>query len=249
MSLPFANKVIAITGGASGIGLATARILLSKGASLAISDINSQALSDTKAELSAKSSHSQKVTTTVVDVSKSHLVDKWIGGIIKDHGKLNHAANVAGLSGHPGFLTELSDEDFHKTIDINLSGVFYCMRAQLKVMERGSSIVNVSSGAGLVGIPRQGAYTAAKHGVHGLTKTAAKEFGPQGIRINAVAPGLVKTGLWEATEEYRQAAIDNCPLRRHAEPEQIAQAIVHLLSDDASFQSGSITTVDGGNYS
>lgn len=185
------GKVIAITGGASGIGLATARICAERGASLAISDIQTALLEQSVAQLKADFPNT-KVVGTHVDVTKSESVDSWIDATVKHFGKLDGAANIAGVEKARKDVfcdvEDLPNEDWDFVIGVNLTGVFYCVRAQLKVMERGASIVNCASLAGLMGRPGICAYSVSKHGVVGLTRTVAKEVGGKGIRVNAVAP-------------------------------------------------------------
>lgn len=184
------GKVIAITGAGSGIGAATARECAKRGASLSLCDINTAQLDKVVSELRGQG---VKVTGAKVDVSKSSEVDAWIADTVKQFGRLDGAANVAGVEGPPGGkvfanIVDISDEHWDFIMDINLKGVFYCLRAQLRAMDRGASILNVASMAGLMGRPGIAAYSSSKHGVVGLTRTAAKEVGERGIRVNALAP-------------------------------------------------------------
>jgi NAD(P)-dependent dehydrogenase (short-subunit alcohol dehydrogenase family) len=184
------GKVIAITGAASGIGEATARTAAERGASLSLGDVNTEALDKLVRELKAAGAN---VIGVQLDVSKSSSVDDWISQTIDHFGKLDGAANVAGVASMPGgpilnSLIEMSDAHWDFIDRVNLTGLFYCVRAQMRVMESPSSIVNVSSISGINGYSGMGAYCASKHGVHGLTKVAAKEGGPTGFRVNIVAP-------------------------------------------------------------
>jgi NAD(P)-dependent dehydrogenase (short-subunit alcohol dehydrogenase family) len=184
------GKVIAITGGASGIGAATARLAAARGASLALSDVNEEALNKVVDELKAGGT---KVTGTRVDVSDSAQVDAWIAATVKEFGRLDGAANIAGVEGPPGGkifnnLVDISNEHWDFIMRINLTGLFYCLRAELRVMERGASVLNVASLAGVMGRPGIAAYSTSKHGVVGLSRTAAKEVGERGIRVNVLAP-------------------------------------------------------------
>lgn len=184
------GKVIAITGAGSGIGRATALECAARGASLALSDINQSTLDETVEHVKT---HSVGVMGTLVDVSKSESVDSWTAEIIKHYGRLDGAANVAGVEGKPGGkifdnIVDITDDNWDFILQVNLTGLFYCVRAQLRVMEAGASILNVASMAGLMGRPGIGAYSTSKHGAIGLTRTAAKEVGERGIRVNALAP-------------------------------------------------------------
>ncbi|KAF4552970.1 Short chain dehydrogenase-like protein 1 [Elsinoe fawcettii] len=141
MALPFAGRIVTVTGAASGIGRATANILYAKGAHLALSDINAEALEEVKRELATTTSNaSQAISTQALDIADAPEASKWISTIISNHGKLDHAAIVAGVNGQAGKLTELSDDDFRRCVDVNLFGVFYCLREQLNLMQRGGSI-------------------------------------------------------------------------------------------------------------
>lgn len=184
------GKVIAITGGASGIGLATARESALRGASLALCDINQDAVDKAVAEL--KSTNTDVIGTRV-DVTKSDEVDAWIANVVEHFGKLDGAVNAAGIiAGRDGVvfsnIVDITNEHWDRILNVNLTGTFYSLRAQLRVMQAGASIVNLASVAGLLGRPRLGAYSTSKHAVIGLSRTAAKEVGERGIRVNALAP-------------------------------------------------------------
>lgn len=186
------DKVIAISGAASGIGRATALECARRGASLALSDKDETGLTETLGQL-----HAQGVNAiiTKVDVTDSDEVDSWISSVVEHFGRIDGAANIAGVVGQPGGrvfanITEITNEHWDAIIGINLTGLFYCLRAQLRTMHAGASIVNVASMAGIMGRPGIAAYSSSKHGVVGLTKTAAKEVGERGIRVNALAPSV-----------------------------------------------------------
>jgi NAD(P)-dependent dehydrogenase (short-subunit alcohol dehydrogenase family) len=189
----FEGRVIAITGAASGMGLATAKKLLSLGARISVSDINKEALQSAifasnpnRPEISGSN-----ILITAIDVRSSVQVDAWIEATIEHFGKLDGAANCAGILGAGADkyrIQELPDDIWKSVIDVNLSGVFYCLKAELKAMHRGGSVVNIASIAGVKGNALNGSYSASKHGVVGLTKTAAQEVGGDGIRVNCVVP-------------------------------------------------------------
>lgn len=185
---PFAEKVVAITGAASGIGRAVAVYLADRGASLAISDVQKDALTKLSGELSAAGT---RVDATVVDVSNSDQVRAWIENAVKTFGKLDGAANIAGISGSMvDRLEAQTDGDWKQVIDINLSGTMYSMREELKHLTNGGSIVNASSVLGLRSAPDIGgaSYVASKHAVLGMTRQAAREYGHRNIRVNCVNP-------------------------------------------------------------
>ena len=202
------GKVYAVTGAASGIGLATARQLLSRGALVTIADVRQEALDTAVADLAGQY-ESKNIFARTVDVKKSAEVATWIDETIQHFGRLDGAANLAGIEGksifHKG-IVDLDEEEWDEVINVNLKGVFNCVKAELRRMESNASIVNASSVAGLIGANNCAAYGASKarrqshetlrrntdgheqHGVVGLTRTAAKEAGDKGIRVNAIAP-------------------------------------------------------------
>jgi NAD(P)-dependent dehydrogenase (short-subunit alcohol dehydrogenase family) len=177
--------VIAITGAASGIGLTVANLAAQHGAKLALADLNSDELAKVVESLRLAGTDA---IGTVVNVASSQDVDKWVGSIIEHFGRLDGAANMAGVEGKMSNTSALSDENWNSVISVNLTGLMYCIRAQVRVMKDKGSIVNAASIAGLRGGSGMSAYSASKHGVIGLTKSVAKEEGVRGIRVNAVAP-------------------------------------------------------------
>ncbi|OAL43631.1 NAD(P)-binding protein [Pyrenochaeta sp. DS3sAY3a] len=184
-----AGKVIAITGGASGIGLATAKLLASRGASLSLADVSEEGL---KAALEMiRSEHDIEIMTFALDVRKPEQVNAWIKETVSKFGKLDGAANIAGVIPKnigQGGIAEVEDEEWDFIIGVNLTGVMHCMRAQMRSIADGGSIVNAASIAGLQGRANNAAYSASKHGVIGLTKSGAKEMGHRGVRVNSFAP-------------------------------------------------------------
>lgn len=249
MDLGLDGKVVLITGGASGIGLATTRGLHSAGASVIVLDRDAAALAGVSGEL-------EGVQTVEADVSSASAVEAAHAHIVERHGRLDVAINNAGITCPVGWLHELPEESWDAVVGVNLKGVWLCMRAQLGQMysQGHGVIVNTASAAGLVGCPGTTPYTASKHGVIGLTKTAALEYAPLGIRVNAVAPGTVDSPMSDAfaannavSDPFADALVRQpLPLRPMAKPEEVADAILFLASDRASIATGSVLVVDGG---
>ncbi|KAF1939720.1 NAD(P)-binding protein [Clathrospora elynae] len=253
----FNGRVIAITGAASGIGLATAHILASRGANLSIADVNAEALRTVEMDLKFKFPSTQ-VLSYVLDVRKEDQVAGWIGRVMEVFGRLDGAANLAGVIGKSiGIkgIAELDVEEWDFILDVNLKGVMLCLKHELGVMKVNASIVNASSIAGVVGMPNNAAYTASKHAVIGLTRSAAKEVGGRGVRVNAICPGYIDTPMSHKSREIqdangnkdaRDSKIKSVALGRGGKAEECAELIVYLLSDGASFITGNAVSVDGG---
>lgn len=191
MSTKFEGKVIALTGGASGIGLETSKMLASRGAIVCIADLQESALLSTVKEIESTGG---QAFSTVLNVRDRKAVEAWIDGIVSKHGKLDGACNLAGVIGKQigiADIEDIEDDEWDFILGVNLNGVLNCMRAELKALSKlgnGGSIVNAASIAGIKGLVKNGAYIASKHAVVGLTKAAANEYGSRNIRINAIAP-------------------------------------------------------------
>ncbi|KHN98381.1 short chain dehydrogenase family protein [Metarhizium album ARSEF 1941] len=250
---PLRGKVYAVTGGASGIGFATAQLLSRKGATVCIADIDLEAIKDAEAYFSSLPAPHIPPMITRVDVSKRVEVDGWVASIINKYGRLDGAANVAGIigKGHGiASVAELEDEEWDKIIGVNLTGTMYSLRAELRNIVDGGSIVNVSSVHGLKGFAKHAAYDASKHGIIGLTRAAALEAGDREIRVNSVAPGAIYTPLmqknWDFAGRAKDAPFDDpSAFRRQGTAEETANVIVFLLGPESTFVSGSVYQVDG----
>ncbi len=247
MDLGLEGKIVVVTGAASGIGRATANAFAAEGATLVLVDRDADGLRAAQAEIAG-------ATALAVDVSDSASVDAAHDAVVDQHGRIDVAFNNAGVIEPVGWLHETPEGSWDRVIAVNLKGVWLCMRAQLRHMfaRRYGVIVNTSSAAGLVGAPGTSPYTTAKHGVIGLTRTAALEYATHGIRVNAVAPGTVETPMnarfsREADDPFADAPVRHGhPNGRLARPEEIADAVLFLASDRSTFATGSTLVVDGG---
>ncbi|WP_322045013.1 SDR family NAD(P)-dependent oxidoreductase [Paraburkholderia sp. J67] len=243
------GKVAIVTGGASGIGRATAQLFAQAGAHVVIAD-----LAEAEARTVALSIEEQggEALALRVDVTRDEDCAGMVAATLERFGRLDIAFNNAGISGTVAPTDAQGLENWRRIIDVNLGGVFNCMVHELKAMkEQGGSIVNTASIAGVMGLGGLAPYTAAKHGVIGLTRAAAKEYGKQGIRINAVCPGLIATPMTNAGHDPRlaraqEAAMASAIIRRAAHPSEVAEMVVWLASDRASFVTGAHYLVDGG---
>jgi len=245
----FRGQVALVTGASSGMGLATARAFAEQGASVALADINEDALRAANDELT---SAGQQALAVVCDVSDEDQVAALVDRTVATYGRLDMAFNNAGIQVPPSDAADEPAGIFERVNAINLRGVWACMKHELRQMrEQGSgAIVNCSSLGGLVGLPGRASYHASKHGVLGLTKSAALEYAPRGIRINAVCPGTIATPMvadMEAKGELDMAeAIRNQPIGRLGTADEIAAAVLWLCSPGASFVVGVALPVDGG---
>lgn len=245
MSAPIAL----VTGGTSGIGKATAKILAAKGATVILCGRRATEGAAVEKEIRAAGGNGQFVHC---DVRDDAAIQAMIEGIVAEYGRLDWAANCAAVSLETKLLADSDSEIFRTMIDINLMGAFHSMKHEIRQMQRqgGGSIVNISSVAGLKGSPLFAPYAATKFGVVGMTKSAALEYAAQNIRINAVAPGAVRTelliGLFAMGQFNEAAAAAMHPIKRIGEPQEIAYGIAWLLSDEASFVTGHVLSIDGG---
>lgn len=245
------DKVALVTGGASGIGRATALTFAREGAKVVIADMNPEGGQQTVHIIRENGGEAIFVQ---VDVSQAATVEAMISTTVETYGRLDCAHNNAGIGARPrARLHELPEESWDRVLGINLKGVWLCMKYEITQMlkQPGGAIVNTASIMGLVGSwSRSGAYNASKHGVVGLTKTAALEYATEGIRVNAVCPGYIRTPLIEEAltshPEMEAQIVARHPVGRMGRPEEIAEAVVWLCSEAASFVTGHAMVVDGG---
>ncbi len=244
------GRVVMITGGSTGIGRAAALCCAREGARLVIADIDEAEAANTLDQVKTAGAEGRFVRC---DVSQGDQVRAVVASVAEHEGRLDAAFNNAGIESDWASTTRCTEENFDRTIAINLKGVWLCMRDQIAQMLRqggGGSIVNTASVAGLVGSRGGCAYVASKHGVVGLTKTAALEFAPKGVRVNAVCPGVIETPMVErmieSTKLEREAFERQEPIGRLGQPREIGEAVTWLLSDASSFVTGVAMPVDGG---
>ncbi|HEU5208861.1 MAG TPA: glucose 1-dehydrogenase [Longimicrobiales bacterium] len=244
----FDGKVALVTGGGSGLGEAIGKRLAREGASVVLSDINLESAERVAREISEAGGLASAFRQ---DTASPEDADKVVRHAIEMYGALHYAVNNAGIGGAPAPAGETDINEWNRVIDINLNGVLYGMRYQIPAMlDAGAgecAIVNMASIHGAVAAIGNGAYTAAKHGVVGLTRNAAAEYGPQGLRINCVGPGYIDTPLLaDLPSDTRKQLVARHPLGRLGRAEEIAPLVCFLLSSDASFITGGYYLIDGG---
>lgn len=241
------GKAAIVTGGGSGIGRASACAIAQAGGQVMVSDIAEQTALETVRIIRAAGGIAQ---TCCGDVTRSDFADRLVEETVAAFGRVDIAHNNAGIESALAPIGDAKEDDFDRVIAVNLKGVWLCMRAQVRQMlaQGQGAIVNTASVGGLVGVPGNAAYSAAKHGVVGLSKSVAVEYANAGIRVNALCPGLTKSGmtdrLFAASPDLMQAIMP--PMQRMADPAEIAATAVFLLSDQASYFSGQAVAVDGG---
>ncbi|CAM3026164.1 acetyoacetyl CoA reductase [Legionella steigerwaltii] len=242
------KKTVLITGALAGIGKATALAFAHEGANIVISGRKQELGESLAKELRILGADAAFIQA---DVRYEEEVKSLIEGTVKRFGRLDVAVNNAGTEGMPTLFVEETVENYHSTFDTNVFGVFLCMKYELKAMiPQGSGcIINLSSIAGQKGVPGAAIYCATKHAVEGFTKVAALEAAAANVRVNAVAPGPISTDMFErftGTEENKAAFLEMVPLKRAGLPEEVAQTIVFLASDKASYITGKVLGIDGG---
>jgi NAD(P)-dependent dehydrogenase (short-subunit alcohol dehydrogenase family) len=241
------GKAGLVTGGATGIGRATCIAAAREGASVVVSDLES---CRDQGEDTVRRVREAGGTATFVpaDVTIAGEVEALVAACAETYGSLDFAFNNAGVLA-TGFTHEVEEEDFDRIVAVDLKGVWLCMKYKLRYMKEhgGGAIVNTSSEAGLVGTPLAGPYVATKHGVIGLTKTAAGEYAMMNIRVNAIAPGTIATSMvLGLPQEAQDMLVAPQPLHRLGRPEEVAEAVIWLCSDRASFVTGIVLSIDGG---
>jgi NAD(P)-dependent dehydrogenase (short-subunit alcohol dehydrogenase family) len=234
-----------VSGAGTGMGAATAVLLAERGASVTLMGRREAPLRDVEATITAAGGKALVVPT---DVSDPEAVKKAVDATVERFGALHYAVNNAGVASESHDLPDLPLELWNRTIEINLTALFYAMRAQLPAMEAagGGSIVNVSSVYGDRGLPTRAAYSATKHAIRGLTRSSARDWAQRGIRINELQPGVIDTPMLDEGRSETNQILGTIPARRVGDPREIATAVAFLLSDDSSYIVGAHLAVDGG---
>jgi NAD(P)-dependent dehydrogenase (short-subunit alcohol dehydrogenase family) len=249
MTQQFSGKVALVTGGASGLGRVSAMALAREGAHVVVSDV---AAGEGEATAQMIRDAGGRSIFIKADVTKSSEVEMMVRETITAFGRLDLALNNAGVDGVRARTADYPEDVWHQVIGLNLTGVFLCLKAELAVMVKQGSgvIINMSSVAGVTGFPGHAAYSASKHGVIGLTKTAAIDYAKAGIRVNAICPAYTRTPMLtrmlEKNPEFEEKLISRVPLRRLGTAGEIAQAVIYLFSDAAAFITGHSLVMDGG---
>ncbi|MEX1071555.1 MAG: SDR family oxidoreductase [Anaerolineales bacterium] len=245
----FLGKVAIVTGASAGIGRATAIDFAEKGAHVVVADVN---VLEGNATVSQIKGMDRKAIFVRCDVANEKDVAAMVASTMHEYGRLDFACNNAGIEGTSALLAEMKTVDWQRVINVNLTGVFLCMKYEIpEILKSGGAIVNMASILGQVGFAGAAAYTAAKHGVLGLTKVAALEYSAKGIRVNAVCPAFIATPMLEragitSDKNVRRAMEGMHPIGRLGEPEEIAKVVTWLCTPDASFVAGEALLVDGG---
>ncbi|AUD13246.1 MULTISPECIES: glucose 1-dehydrogenase [unclassified Planococcus (in: firmicutes)] len=252
----YQDKVIIITGGGSGLGRAAAHSIAAQGGKLVLVDMNKESLEESRKAILA---HSKDASVEIVEanVTDEEQVKNYVQFTLDTFGKIDGFFNNAGIEGKQNLTEEYGSDEFEKVVSVNLSGVFYGMKHVLKVMkEQGfGSIVNTASVGGIRGVGNQSGYAASKHGVVGLTRNSAIEYGQYGVSINAIAPGAIMTPMVEgslkqmAGDDWEAAGkefVSVNPMKRFGKPEEVGNLVAFLLSDAAKFINASVIPIDGG---
>ena len=241
------GKVALVTGAAQGIGKAVALLLARHGADIAVSDVNLEKAEETVREIQAIGRRSMAIRS---DVSRLDDVERMVQTILEQMGKIDILVNNAGVA-RDKLILRMTEEDWDMVLDVNLKGTFHCTKAVVRHMskQRSGKIVNIASVVGEMGNVGQANYSASKAGVIGLTKTIAREFAQRGINVNAIAPGYIETPMTEALPEKAKEELKKMiPMERLGLPEDVAQAVLFLVSEASSYITGQVVNVNGGIY-
>ncbi len=241
------GKVALITGAAQGIGKSVALLLAQNGADIVVSDINLEKAEETTKEIE---SIGPKAMAVKVDVANFKDVEQMVEAILKNFGKIDILINNAGIT-RDKLILRMTEEDWDTVLNVNLKGTFNCMKAVTRHMakQRSGKIVSIASVVGEMGNAGQANYSASKAGVIGLTKTIAKEFAQRGINVNAIAPGYIETPMTEALPEKVKEELKRLiPMERLGKPEDVAEAVLFLVSEESSYMTGQVLNVNGGIY-
>lgn len=252
-TMDFEGKVVLITGAAGGIGKETARLFAKKGAKLSLVDIDTKSL-----ESLAKELELEDYLLLTANVTSEEQVKNYVQQTKEKYGSVDVFFNNAGIEGKVASITETTAEDLDKVLNVNIKGVFYGLKHVMATMieQKSGSIINTSSITGLKGSLGLAPYSASKHAVLGLTKTAALESAGSGVRVNAICPGYVKTRMMQSIEQgrgpehanqMRERALSKVPMNRYAQSDEIAELVLFLASDKATYITGSHYLIDGGN--
>ena len=238
------GKVTIVTGASQGIGRAIAEFLAEKGSDIAVFDVTDGA--DTVRAIEAKGA---RAAFFHADVSDLQQVEKAVLAVMDGMGRVDNLVNNAGIT-RDKLLVRMTEDDWDQVMRVNLKGVFNCTKAVIRrLMKTGGNIVNIASIAGLTGNPGQSNYAASKAGIIGLTKSLAKEYGERSIRVNAVAPGLIRTDMTASlSEKHQETLVQGVPLGRAGEPIDVARVVYFLLSEYAGYITGEVINVSGGLY-
>lgn len=254
----FEGKSVIVTGAGSGLGRAAAQQLAAEGAKLTLVDLSEKGLQETEAEIRAGLPQAE-VQLVIANVANEDEVIAYVNAAKDAYGRTDGFFINAGIEGKQNLTEEFGAEEFNKVVSINLNGVFFGMQHVLKVMrEQGSgAIVNTASVGGIRGVGNQSGYAASKHGVVGLTRNSAIEYGQYGVQINAIAPGAIMTPMVEGSlkqidpenwEAVGQAFVEPNPMKRFGKPEEVARLVAFLLSGDSGFINGAVIPIDGGQF-
>lgn len=247
--MAFEGKVALVTGSGAGIGAVTARAFAREGAAVVVTDVNVEGGRACVEEIRSDGGRAEFFAADVTDPAAAQAL---VGFAVETFGGLHFAHNNAGVLGESARLTDSDDDTWFRTVQINLNAVYLGMKHQIPAIlaSGGGAVVNTASYAGIVAVPFASAYVASKHGVVGLTKAAAVEFGKKGVRVNAVCPGSARTQLnierVAGNPAIEKAMTDVSPMKRFVEPDEVADAVLWLCSEKASFVNGTALAVDGG---